>query len=155
MSTTMELIHEFLAQERIAFIGVSRERNDFSRSLFREFCNRGYDVVPVNPEAADIEGRFCFAQVQNITPSVDGALLMTSPEMTDKVIRNCAEAGIRRVWLYRRMGAGAVSESAIEFCQANGIDVVPGYCPFMFFPNIPLLHKAHNILMKLAGKYPE
>lgn len=155
MSTTMQLIQEFLAQKRIAFIGVSRDKNDFSRGLFREFCNRGYDIVPVNPEAADIDGRFCFARVQNVSPPVDGALLMTSPDLTDKVVRDCAEAGIPRVWFYRSVGTGAVSQHAVDFCRANGIDVVPGYCPFMFFPNPPIIHKAHSLVMKLAGTYPE
>ncbi|MCB0165058.1 MAG: CoA-binding protein [Anaerolineae bacterium] len=155
MSTTLELIQDFLAQKRIAFIGVSRDKSDFSRGLFRELCNQGYDVVPVNPEAPEIEGRFCFAQVQSIVPPVDGALLMTSPELTDRVVRDCAEAGITRVWLYRGLGAGAVSDSAIGFCQANGITVVPGFCPYMFLPKTPLVHRAHGFVMKLSGGYPE
>ncbi|MCB0194446.1 MAG: CoA-binding protein [Anaerolineae bacterium] len=155
MSTKMTLIQDFLAQERIAVVGVSRDEKDFSRGLFREFCNRGYDVVPVNPEAAAIEGRLCFAHVQDIRPSVEGALLMTSPELTDKVVRDCAEAGIRRVWLYRGVGPGAVSESAVAFCRDNDIEVIDGYCPYMFFSNTPFVHKAHGFMMKLMGGYPK
>jgi predicted CoA-binding protein len=42
-------IDAFLASKRIAFIGLSHNPKDFSRHLFREFVEHGYDVVPVNP----------------------------------------------------------------------------------------------------------
>jgi uncharacterized protein len=42
-------IRDFLAHKRFAMVGVSRQPKDFSRSLFHEFLNRGYEAVPVNP----------------------------------------------------------------------------------------------------------
>ncbi len=40
---------EFLAQKRIALVGVSRQEKDFSRMVLRELVRRGYDVVPSAP----------------------------------------------------------------------------------------------------------
>ena len=57
-------------------------------------------------------------------------LLMTSPEATETVVHDCAEAGIRRVWMYRATGKGSVSAKALAFCQEQGMRVVPGQCPF-------------------------
>ncbi len=37
----METIDEFLAQKRMAMVGMSRERKDFIATLFEEFCRRG------------------------------------------------------------------------------------------------------------------
>ena len=135
-------------------VGVSRNWKDFSRLLFREFKKRGYDMVPVHPEAAEIEDLKCFARPQEITPPVDGVLLLTKPKVTEAVVKDCAEAGIRRVWMHRGSGPGAVSQSAIDFCEEEGIEVIPGYCPFMFFDNTGFIHRVHGFLMKLTGGYP-
>ena len=73
---SLDVIEDFLAQKRIAMAGVSRNPKDFSASLFQELCRRGYDVVPVNPNASEVLGKACFAHVQDIQPKVDAVLLM-------------------------------------------------------------------------------
>ena len=128
---SLETIEDFLAQKRIAMAGISRDPTHFSVTLFEEFCRRGYDVVPVNPNATDIQGKRCFAGVQDIQPPVEAALLMTSPASTETVVNDCAEAGIRRVWMYRATGDGAVNAKAVATCRERGMQVVPGECPFI------------------------
>ena len=150
---SLETIEGFLAQKRIAMVGISRERADFSVSLFDEFLRRGYDVVPVNPNVEEVQGRRCFARVQDIQPPVDAVLLMTTPEVTNAVIHDCDEAGVRRVWMYRAAGQGAVSSEAVAFCRGRGIEVVPGECPFMFLPHAGL-HRIHGFIRRITGSYP-
>lgn len=152
--TTRERIDDFLKQERIAMVGVSRNWKDFSRVLFRDLKKHGYDMVPVNPEADEIEELKCFSRLQDVTPPVDGVLLMTAPKVTEAVVKECAGAGIRRVWMYRSVGAGAVSQSAVDMCEEEGIEVIPGYCPYMFLDKAGFLHKMHGLLLKLTGQYP-
>lgn len=123
---TMERIREFLGQHRLAIVGVSQKPAETSRALFREFRERGYDAVPVNPAAQEIDGQRCFARVQEIQPPVAAVLLMTSPAVTESVVRDCAEAGIPRVWMFRGAGVGAVSAEAVSFCESKGISVIPG-----------------------------
>jgi len=155
---SLETIEHFLAQKRIAMVGISRGPRDFSVSLFQELCRRGYDMVPVNPNMSEALGRRCFARVQDIQPPVDAALLMTSSAVTDAVVHDCAEAGIRRVWMYRAGGPssanqGAVSPTAIEFCRTHNIQVIPGECPYMFLPK-PGFHGIHGFIRKITGRYP-
>jgi uncharacterized protein len=151
---SLETIKEFLALKRIAMVGVSRDPASFSAKLFEELCRHGYDVVPVNPSTVGVQGRRCFARVQDIWPAVEGALLMTSPEATETVVRECAEAEIWRVWMYRAGGKGAVSEKAVAFCRARGIKVVPGECPLMFLPEAASFHHFHGFVRKITGRYP-
>jgi len=153
--STREQITDFLGQKRLAMVGVSRNPQDFGRALFREFCQRGYDMVPVNPGVAEVDGRTCYSRVQDIEPPVDGVLLMTSPAVTDQVVRDCAEVGIRRVWMYRAAGQGAVSPSAVAFCQDQNIGVVPGECPFMFFTDASFFHRAHGFFRQITGRLPK
>lgn len=151
---SLNAIEDFLAHKRMALVGVSRDEKNFSVTLWKEFRRRGYDVVPVNPSVGEIQGQPCFANVQDIEPRVDWALLMTSPAVSEAVVRDCAAAGIRRVWLYRAGSTGAVSAKAIELCHELGIEVVAGGCPFMFFPNNGF-HKVHGWIERIAGKYPK
>jgi len=151
---SLEVIEDFLDQKRIAMAGISRDPANFSVKLFEELCRRGYDVVPVNPNIAEVQGRRCFARVQDIQPPVESVLLMTSPEATEAVVNDCAKAGIRRVWMYRATGKGAVSAKAVAFCQKHGIQVVPGQCPFMFLPDAARFHRFHGFIRKITGRYP-
>jgi predicted CoA-binding protein len=153
--TILERIQDFLGQKRLAIVGVSQNPTDFSRALFREFRNRGYDTVPINPAAGEIEGRQCFRRVQDVQPPVDGALLMTSPALTDTVVQDCAEAGVKRVWMYRAGGRGAVTTNAVRYCESNGIEVIPGECPFMFLPGAGWIHRFHGFVKKIARSYPQ
>jgi predicted CoA-binding protein len=151
---SLEIIEDFLDQKRIAMVGVSRDPGNFSVKLFEELCRRGYDIVPVNPNSAEVQGRRCFARVQDIQPPVEAALLMTSPQATEAVVNDCADAGIRRIWMYRAAGKGAVSGKAVAFCQDHGIRLVPGQCPFMFLPDAAGFHRFHGFIRKITGRYP-
>jgi hypothetical protein len=152
---SQEKIGRFLESKRLAFVGVSRDAQPFSRLLFREFIAQGYEPVPVNPQATEIEGRKCFAQVSEIVPPVEVALQMTAtPASTDQAMRECDHAAIRRIWLYKAVNGGESHEHTVESCRLGGSTVIEGYCPFMFLPNPGLFHRVHGFLMKVAGSYP-
>jgi len=153
--TPIERIQDFLGRKRFAFVGVSRQPNDFSRTLFREFLAKGYQAVPVNPDAsADIDGRRCFAHLAEIQPPVEAALFMTPPAVTDALVAECPAAGVTRVWMFRGAGQGAATPGAIRFCEEHGISVIPGECPFMFLPGEPWFHRLHGFVRKITGSYP-
>ena len=148
-----QLIDDFLAQKSIAVIGVSRDPGDFTRMMFNELVKRGYTALPVNPNSGEIDGRTCFARVGDIDPKPDAALIMIPAAQSEGVARECAGAGIERVWFYRAVGRGAVDERAVDFCESRGMKVVAGRCPFMFFPQ-PGVHGWHGVFLKLIGRYP-
>jgi len=75
--TMIRDVEDFLGLHRIAMVGVSRDPNDFSRKRFREMCDRGYDMEPVNLVAEEIDGRDCFQCLQAGKPPVEGGLVMT------------------------------------------------------------------------------
>ena len=149
-----QAIDSFLSCRRIAVLGVSRDPRDFSRSLFRAFVERGYDAVPVNPNGGEAEGRPCARGLAEVTPPVQGALLLTPPSATTQAVRDCAEAGVRRVWMHRGGGAGAVSPEAVALCRERGIEVVDGECPFMFLSEPGFIHGVHRFFRRLGGRLP-
>lgn len=148
--STSQLIEEFLACRRIAVVGVSRNPRDYTALLFREFVKLGYDAVPVNPQAAELEGRACFPRMQDIQPPAEAALLLTTPEVTAQVIDGCVQADVRLIWMRRAADAGVM-----EFCAMRGLRVIAGHCPFMFLRGAPWFHRLHGWVLKLAGAYPK
>jgi predicted CoA-binding protein len=79
---------------------------------------------------------------------------MTSAPVAESVVRECAAAGVKRVWLYRAVGRGAVSEPAVQACKDAGIDVVIGECPFMFLPEPEFPHNLHVLIKRITFTYP-
>ena len=152
--SSLQSIQDFLNLKRLAVVGVSRNPRDFTRTLFREFQQRGYDVVPVNPNVAEVEGLAAVAHLRDVSPPVEGVLVLTPASATEAVVRECAGAGIHHVWLYRATGMGAVDPQAVQFCRASGIDVVDGECPFMFFDHSGWFHRFHGFCRKVMGQYP-
>jgi predicted CoA-binding protein len=137
-------IEDFLGCRRIAFAGVSRKPGDFSRGLFRALLRHGYELIPVHPLAREVDGIPCAPRVGEIQPAPEAALLMCWRYRTDQLVRECAAAGIPRIWLYRGAGKGAVTDSAVAFCRERGIQVVAGECPYMFLPGAGLPHRIHG-----------
>ena len=153
-NVSLNAIESFLSQKRIAMVGISREPHHISTQLFEELSRQGYEVLPVNPNVPEILGQRCFARVQDIQPAPDAALLLTSPAVTNSVVRDCAEAGITRIWMFRGGGQGSVSAEAVEFCREHGIELVPGECPLMFLPPVRHVHRVHRFFSKITGHYP-
>jgi uncharacterized protein len=149
-----QAIDSFLSCRRVAVVGVSRDPKDFSRAVFRAFVERGYDAVAVNAAGGEVEGRRAATRVGEVQPPPEAALLMTPPAATDRVVRECAEAGVKRVWMHRGAGTGAVSREAVAFCRDRGIEVVDGECPFMFLPDTAWFHGVHRFFKRLGRRLP-
>ena len=119
-TTPLEVIEDFLDQERRAMVGVSRKMLDSSVLLFQELRQRDVAAIPVHPQASDILGQRCFERGQDIRPPVDTALLMRSPSVTETVVEDCAEACIGRICVGLRGGPPSV-QRRMHFCEENGI----------------------------------
>lgn len=70
------VIEDFLRQKRLAVVGVSRDSKEFTNGLFRKLRESGYEVVPVNRNASEVEGEPCYSSVRALPGSVDGVLVM-------------------------------------------------------------------------------
>lgn len=138
----------FLELKRFALVGASRSPKDFSRVLLKELLGRGYDVVPVNPAAQEIEGRRAFARIADVTPPVQGALLLVPPAQAERAAREALDAGARHVWFHRGGGLGAATPEAVALCRAMGVTPVTDLCPFMMLPGAGWFHRLHGHFRK-------
>lgn len=147
---------DFLAQKRIAVFGISRKQDSTAGLIYRKLKANGYQVYAIHPQAETFDGDPYYPDVKSTPERPDAAMIVTRPALTEQIVRDCAEAGVRWVWMHcSLMTAGAsVSEAAVEFCRANGITVIPGGCPMMYY-RPDLGHKLMRWMMRMTGSLPK
>lgn len=153
MTNLNNVANEFLAQPRIAVAGISRTREDAPNLIYKTLKGMGRQVFPVNPNADVIEGDQCYHSVKDIPGGVDGVVIVARPEITEKVVRDCVEAGVKRVWMHNNtFMPSSVSEDAVAFATQNGVTVIAGACPMMFLdPG----HKIMKVFLGVMGRLPK
>jgi len=157
MSPLEAKVADFLAQKRIAVVGVSRNRSNHPAGnlIYSRLRDTGHDVFPVNPHMPTFEGQRCYPGLKSIPGGVDGVVIITRPETTARIVRDCADAGVRRVWMHASTAKGSsVSSDAIEFCLRHNITVIAGACPMMFGPRVDFGHPCLRLILKLKGELP-
>ncbi len=140
MSKIDTLVQDFLAQKKIAVVGVSNARETGCNSNYQKFKSAGYQVYAVNPHMPTFDGDPCYPDLKSLPEKPDAVFILANPRVTEQVVRQCVELGIRHVWMHCMMGvkpglaAGmtSVSPEAVELCRQNGISVIPGSCPNQF-----------------------
>jgi len=120
-----ELIKEFLNKRNIfAVVGASGNPKKYGYQVYKDLKEAGYTVYPVNPNADEIFGDRCYSDIKNLPAKPDVVDLVVPPKATEETVKTCKTFGITKVW----MQPGSESETAINFCHDNNIDVVHGVC---------------------------
>jgi uncharacterized protein len=147
---SQHLIDEFLEQEHVAFVGVSRDSKQFANTVYRHLRDGGRTLYPVNHnlDVATIEGDRAYARLADVPDPVEGVFVMVPAEDAAGVVREAIARRVPRVWLHRGLGPNSVSAEAVALCAENGIDVVDGACPLMFVEPIGLVHRVHHGLAR-------
>jgi uncharacterized protein len=147
MSRVKDAAAEFLSHTRVAVTGVSRTPSSHgSNVVYQRLRDRGYEVFAVNPNANQVEGDPCYKDLRSIPGGVQAVVIGTRPELAEDTMGECAELGVKQVWMHRGPGAGSVSPAATEYGRQHGITVIDGGCPLMFGPTADVGHK----LMRLV-----
>ena len=152
------LVNDFLAQKKIAVVGVSDRRETGCNEAYRRFKAAGYQVYAVNPRISTFKGGPSYPDLKAIPEKPDAVFILASPKTTEQIVEQCVELGIKHVWMHCLMGtkpglqegASSVSQAAVETCKANGIAVIPGSCPNQFLKP-DLGHKMMRGLWGLMG----
>ena len=140
MAKIDELVKDFLAQKKIAVVGVSDRRETGCNISYKKFKAAGYQVYAVNPRITTYQGDPCYPDLKSLPEKPDAVFILASPKVTDLIVGQCVELGVKHVWMHCMMGTkpglaasmSSVSPEAVKLCQENGIAVIPGSCPNQF-----------------------
>lgn len=155
MSALDVAIQDFLAQRRIAVAGVSRSPDAVGNFIYCKLRDAGYEVFAVNPNAETVEGDRCYATIGEIPGGVDALVFAAPPSAADGLVRQCASAGVRRLWMHRSFGQGSVSDAAVKLCGELGISVIAGACPMMYVAPVDFGHRCMRWILGITGGLPK
>lgn len=120
----MSKIDNFFTSNSFAVVGATPKKDKFGYKVFKRLQKLGKKVYPVHPAAKDIEGEAVYASLKDLPELVEAVNIIVNPSVTEKVVEQCKELGIKKVW----MQPGAESQQAINYCKENGIELTFNDC---------------------------
>jgi uncharacterized protein len=154
MAQTPESVARFLQGRRIAVAGVSRTGDSAGNPVLRKLRTCGYDAVPVNPHAKELDGVTCYPDLASIPGALDGVVIATHPGVAADIVRQAAGRGVSQVWLHRSFGQGSVSDEAVAEAGRLGITCIVGGCPLMYCEPVDLGHRCMRAVLRWRKRVP-
>ncbi len=158
MSKIDSMAQDFLVQKKIAVVGVSETRETGCNLNYQKFKDAGYTVYAISPKSDKFKGDPCYPDLASTPEKPDAVFILASPEVTEEIVQQCVDVGVKHVWMHCMMGTKpgliesmtSVSQDAVALCRENGIEVIPGSCPAQFL-NPDFGHKMMRGLWRLMG----
>jgi len=126
-----ELIADFTGRRVWAVVGVSANPNKFGYRVFQSLREARYRVYGVNIKPGVVDGQTIYPSLAALPERPEVVDIVVPPAAAEGVVQECANLGLKRVWLQ----PGAESEAVLRFCREHGIAVVYGVCA--------MVHKRH------------
>ena len=135
----MKLEYEILNKyHTVAIVGASPNQERPSNIVVRYLRGHGYHVIPVNPQAPEVEGMTSYPDLLAIPEHVEVVDIFRSADDVIPIVDEALKIGARVVW----MQEGIINEEAATRAREAGLLVVMDKC----------MRKQHIALMKKRRK---
>jgi len=133
--TRDEDIYDLLANARtIAMVGASDRPDRASYGVMKFLQDRGYRVLPVNPQITGerIHGEFVWRELAQIGEPIDIVDIFRRPMAAGEAVDEAISIGAKAVW----MQLGVINEDAARRAEEAGLKVVMDRCPKIEIPRL-------------------
>ena len=100
---------------RIALIGASNDSSKFGNQIYLDLRNKGYHIVPINPNENKIEGDKAYASIDMMDSLPDIVNFVVPPQIAIKVAQKAINLGITHLWFQ----PGSESDELEELLREN------------------------------------
>ena len=105
----------------IAIIGASDDRSKYGNKAVRAFRDQGWEVFPIHPTLADVEGIPAYSDLDAVPASrLDRVSFYVPPRIGLKLIDAVARKPVGEVWL----NPGSESPELVARAEALGLNVI-------------------------------
>ena len=135
--TRDEEIVKLLTEARtIAVVGASDRPDRASYGVMKFLQDRGYRVLPVNPQITGehVHGEFVWRELAQIGMPIDIVDIFRRPDAAAEAVDQAIFVGAKAVW----MQLGVINEEAAAKAEAAGLKVVMDRCPVTEYPVLML-----------------
>ena len=119
----------------VAVIGLSRHLEKPARRVPSYLAAKGYDVIPVNPNADRLLGRLSYASLDEVPDAVDLVLIFRPSDQAGRFVRQAMARRERpAIWLQ----TGIRADAEVAEARSEGRTVVQDLCIF----------RVHRVLLR-------
>ncbi|MCX8200209.1 MAG: CoA-binding protein [Candidatus Micrarchaeota archaeon] len=120
----------------IAFVGASANKEKDSYRVMMYFHEKGFEVVPINPNYDEIMGIRCYPSLLSVPDGVAKRIDMVDifrrsdaviPIINDAVELKRRHNNLKVIW----MQAGVINDTAISIAAKNGIEAYQNSCAML------------------------
>ena len=104
----------------VAIIGASNHRSKFGNKAVRAFLQQRYEVFPVNPHDAEIEGLKTFKRITDVPVRPQMISVYVPPHVLLELLPDIAAKGCDELWL----NPGTESDEVLAEAEQLGLNVV-------------------------------
>jgi predicted CoA-binding protein len=105
----------------IAIIGASTNRAKYGNRAVRAYARQGWEIYPIHPHAADIEGHRAYSSILEVpVQPLDRVSFYVPPEVGRTLIDDVARKGAREVWF----NPGSESEELLRRARELGLNPI-------------------------------
>ncbi len=117
-------IQSILNHKTVAVVGISDNPERPSNFVAKFLEAHGYDIIPVNPNLTEWEGKKCYSDLLSIPAKVDVVDIFRRSEAVLPIVDEAIAIKAKAVW----MQEGIVNEEAAAKARKEGIEVVMDRC---------------------------
>lgn len=118
-------IRKFYTLKNIAVVGMSKNEGKAAHYVPKYLIDQGYNVIPVNPTAPEIQGRKSYPTVSSIPDRVDVVDIFRRSEDVPAVVEDALKKeGIKVIW----MQEGIYNKEAENMAKEKDISAVYNRC---------------------------
>jgi predicted CoA-binding protein len=108
----------------IAVVGLSDDPSKTSHMVSEAMQQKGYKIIPVNPNAAQILGETCYRTLKDVPVPIDIVNVFRRPEHTPPIAEEAVAVGAKVLWLQ----LGISNEDAFTIASDGGLKVIMDRC---------------------------
>lgn len=120
----MDEMIKMLDEKVWAVVGATDNKEKFGYKIFKFLQKSGCQVYPVNPGVTEIDGNKCYDSLENLPEKPGAVNLVVPPKVGQQIMHDCAELGIKNVWLQ----PGADGDVVIATAKQLGLTVIHHAC---------------------------
>ena len=126
--TKIMLISDILKSAKtIAIVGLSDKPDRPSFEVAKYLQEKGYRIIPVNPNAPEVLGEKAYSDIGSIPKEITIDIVdifRRSEEVVPHVKEAIGRGGVKVIW----MQEGIINEEAAELARERGIEVIMDAC---------------------------
>ncbi len=150
------MLESLIYPQTVAVLGASRNPAKVGHAVVANLIASGFagNIVPVNPEAAEVLGLKCYRALNEFSGQVDLGVIVVPPKFVKDAVQSCIDAGAKVVTIitagFKEVGAdgAALEQELVELCRSQDVRLMGPNC-------LGILNTHHRMNATFAPAMPQ